>query len=190
MTPYHTAGNGQCGHFNRTLHSLLRALPASRKRDWVVCLPQDLFRYNTNLHQATDESPHFLMFGKEPWLPVDFLLGKLQEPVAGGVHEWVQEHQNRLQVTFSGAQGRLKVMAEKLCPVQALDAYVHRAVLWRNNEQLFVCFGPPNKGSPAPCKGWASGWSRPSHLLMSRSVNLPLWLSGPTRPGGWRPPRP
>ncbi len=37
-------------------------------------------------------------------------------------------------------------------------------------------------------KGWASGWSRPSHL--SQSVNLLLWLSGPTRPGVWRPPRP
>ncbi len=39
-------------------------------------------------------------------------------------------------------------------------------------------------------KGWASGWSRPSHLLMSRPVNLLLWLSGPTRPGVWLPPRP
>ncbi len=36
-----------------------------------------------------------------------------------------------------------------LCSVRALDAYVHRAALWRKNEQLFVCFGPPNKGSPA-----------------------------------------
>ncbi len=39
-------------------------------------------------------------------------------------------------------------------------------------------------------KGWTSGWSRPSHLLMSRPINLPLWLSCPTRPGVWRPPRP
>ncbi len=36
-----------------------------------------------------------------------------------------------------------------LCPVRTLDAYVHRTALWRKNEQLFVCFGPPNKGSPA-----------------------------------------
>jgi hypothetical protein len=36
-----------------------------------------------------------------------------------------------------------------LCPVWALDAYVHRAALWRKYKQLFVCFGPPNKGSPA-----------------------------------------
>ncbi len=39
-------------------------------------------------------------------------------------------------------------------------------------------------------KGWASGWSRPSHLFMSWPVNHPLWLSSPTRPGVWRPPRP
>ncbi len=39
-------------------------------------------------------------------------------------------------------------------------------------------------------KGWASGWSRPSHLLMSRPVKLPIWLSGPTRPGIWWTPRP
>ncbi len=39
-------------------------------------------------------------------------------------------------------------------------------------------------------KRWASGWSRPYHLLMSLPVNLPLWLSSPTRPGVWQPPRP
>ena len=36
-----------------------------------------------------------------------------------------------------------------LCPVRALDAYVHRAALWRKSEQLFVCFGAPKKGCPA-----------------------------------------
>ncbi len=36
-----------------------------------------------------------------------------------------------------------------LCPVQVLDAYVQIAALWHKNEQLFICFGPPNTGSPA-----------------------------------------
>ncbi|KAI2646487.1 Multidrug resistance regulator 1 [Labeo rohita] len=30
-----------------------------------------------------------------------------------------------------------------MCPVRALDAYVHRAALWRKSEQLFDCYGPP-----------------------------------------------
>ncbi len=68
------------------------------------------------------------------------------------------------------------------CPVRALDAYFHRAALWRKNEQLFVCLDLLTRGPLHLSKGWASGWSRPSHLLMSRPVNLLQWLSGPTRP--------
>lgn len=112
-TPYHPAGNGQCERFNRTLHNLLRTLPTSRKRDWVSCLPQVLFSYNTTPHQATGESPHFLMFGQEPRLPVDFLLGGVSNLVQGGVHDWIMEHQARLQVAFNGAQDRLRIMAER-----------------------------------------------------------------------------
>lgn len=111
-TPYHPAGNGQCERFNRTLHNLLRTLPASRKRDWATCLPHVTFCYNTTPHQATGESPHFLMFGQEPQLPVDFLLGRVRPPVHGRVCDWIQEHQARLQVAFDGARERLAAAAE------------------------------------------------------------------------------
>ncbi len=74
--------------------------------------------------------------------------------------------------------------------MRALDAYVHRAALWRKNEQLFVCFGPPNKGSPASKQRMSKWVVEASHLLMSRPVILLLWLSGPTRSGVWRPLRP
>ena len=112
-TPYHPAGNGQCERFNRTLHNLLRVFPASRKRDWHSCLPQVLYSYNTTPHQSTGESPFYLMFGQEPRLPVDFLLGRVCDPVGGEIHEWIQEHQTRLQLAFEGTQERLKVAAER-----------------------------------------------------------------------------
>ncbi len=112
-TPYHPAGNGQCERFNRTLHNLLRTLPVSRKRDWVACLPQVMFSYNSTPHQATGESPHFLMFGQEPRLPIDFLLGRDPQLREGSVHDWVLEHQTRLQVAFAGAREQLQVMADR-----------------------------------------------------------------------------
>ncbi|KAL7870950.1 hypothetical protein SRHO_G00084470 [Serrasalmus rhombeus] len=110
-TPYHPAGNGQCERFNRTLHNLLRTLPTSRKQDWASHLPQVVFCYNTTPHQGTGESPYFLMFGQEPRLPVDFLLGQVQDPMPGGIQDWVLEHQARLKLAFEGARERLLVAA-------------------------------------------------------------------------------
>lgn len=112
-TTYHPAGNGQCERFNRTMHNLLRTLPASRKRDWASCLPQLVFWYNTTPHQSTGESPHFLMFGQDPQQPVDFLLGRVRESEAGTVHDWVREHEARLQVAFEGARERLASAAAR-----------------------------------------------------------------------------
>lgn len=112
-TPYHPAGNGQCERFNRTLHGLLRTLPNPRKVDWPSALPQLLFCYNTTPHQSTSESPYFLMFGQEPRLPVDVLLGRGQERGSSGVNDWVLEHQTRLQVAFEGARQHLKAAANR-----------------------------------------------------------------------------
>ncbi|XP_063731577.1 retrovirus-related Pol polyprotein from transposon 412 [Eleginops maclovinus] len=109
--PYHPAGNGQCERFNRTLHNLLRSLPVTKKRDWACYLPQVIFSYNTTSHQSTGESPFFLMFGQDPQLPVDFLLGRIQEPVSGSTNDWIVEHQTRLRHAFEGATRHLEASA-------------------------------------------------------------------------------
>lgn len=92
-TPYHLAGIGQYERFNRTMHNLLHTLTVSRK----ISFPKLVFCYNTTPHQSTGESPHFLMFGQDPQLPVNFLLGILREQEAGTMHGWVREHEPRLQ---------------------------------------------------------------------------------------------
>ncbi len=54
----------------------------------------------------------------------------------------------------------------------ALDAYVHRTALWHKNEQLFVCFGPPNKGSPTS-KQRMSKWVVEAISLAYESAGKP-----------------
>lgn len=46
-------------------------------------------------------------------MPVNFLLGRIQEPVAGPVHEWILEHQTHLQTAFEGAQKWLRLTATR-----------------------------------------------------------------------------
>ena len=112
-TPYHPQGNGQCERFNRTLHDLLRTLPPNRKRDWPEHLPQVVFAYNTTEHQSTGESPYFLMYGEKPLLPIDFLLGRVQEPVRGTVTQWIEEHQRTLRTAYEGARRHMQEAATR-----------------------------------------------------------------------------
>ncbi|KAL1252189.1 hypothetical protein QQF64_019985 [Cirrhinus molitorella] len=58
--------------------------------------------------QLTGESPHYLMFGQEPQLPIDFWV---PEPTRGTIHSWVKEHRRWLQVAFDGARERLEAAA-------------------------------------------------------------------------------
>lgn len=112
-TPFHPEGNGQCERFNRTLHDLLRTLSPVQKSNWPAYLPQLTFAYNTTVHQTTGEQPYFLMFGQEAQLPIDFLLGRVEEPVHGPVHSWVKEHQERLKVAYEEAKKRIQTAAQK-----------------------------------------------------------------------------
>lgn len=110
-TPYHPQGNGQCERFNRTFHNLLRTLSAEQKHRWPEYLHQVLFSYNTTPHQSTGHSPFLLMFGREPQLPVDFLLGRIEEPISGEACSWIHEHQRRLQVVTESAKERMRLAA-------------------------------------------------------------------------------
>ncbi|KAB5565315.1 hypothetical protein PHYPO_G00239730 [Pangasianodon hypophthalmus] len=192
-TPYHPAGNGQCERFNRTLHNLLRTLPVSRKRDWAACLPQEVFCYNTTPHQTTGESPHLLMFGQDPQLPVDFLLGRVREPVGGRVCDWIQEHQARLQTAFDGARERLAAAAAYLnrgpvytiAPVDnvAKRRHVHRSM-------LKGVVGPRNLDNPstnAPQGELASLAQEESSSEEDLFLGVGGRRQGGLAPGGWVP---
>lgn len=58
-------------------------------------------------------SPHLLMLGQESQLTVDFILGRVWEPVLGQVCDWVQEHEAHLQILFNGAWEHLSAAAAR-----------------------------------------------------------------------------
>lgn len=113
-TAYHPAGNGQCERFNKTLCSLLRSLTPRERRNWPDLIQHVLYIYNTTPHRVTGVSPYFLMFGRQPMLPIDHLLDKLDDNWG---EDYVQKQATLLnrahQIVKSRLQQAAKMEAEK-----------------------------------------------------------------------------
>ena len=71
-TTYHQQCNGQVEHFHQTLFRMIGKLASDKKVQWEQHLPELLQTYNSMRSAVTGYSPHYLMFGRCPLLPVDF----------------------------------------------------------------------------------------------------------------------
>ena len=71
-TAYHMQCNGQVERFHQTLFWMMGKLSANKKTHWELHLPELLQAYNSTWFTVTGYSPHYLMFGRRPHLPVNF----------------------------------------------------------------------------------------------------------------------
>ena len=70
-SPYHPQMNGQSERFNRTLITTLGTLATEDKINWQDWLSNLTHAYNCMTTKVTGFSPYFLLFGREPRIPVD-----------------------------------------------------------------------------------------------------------------------
>ena len=71
-TAYHAQCNGQVEHFHQMLFHMIGKLSCDKKAQWEQHLLELLQAYNSTQSAVTDYSPHYLMFGRHPHLPVDY----------------------------------------------------------------------------------------------------------------------
>ena len=71
-TAYHAQCNGQVERFHQTLFRMIGKLSVDKKAQWELHLLELLQTYNSTQSMVMGYSPHYLMFGRRPRLPVDF----------------------------------------------------------------------------------------------------------------------
>ncbi|XP_025016786.1 uncharacterized protein LOC112538932 [Tetranychus urticae] len=71
-TTYHPQTNGMTERVNRTICEMLSHYCQETNRlRWSQILPLMNFAYNTSTNQSTQFSPFYLLYGREPTLPID-----------------------------------------------------------------------------------------------------------------------
>ena len=82
-SPSHPQCDGLVERFNRTLKLMLAKLVENKGHDWDRLLGPVLFSYRTTPHSSTNETPFFLLYGRDAKLPsaLDFYSPHPRTPV-------------------------------------------------------------------------------------------------------------
>ena len=84
---------------------MLGTLPPEGKATWTDKVGTLVHAYNSTKSAITGFSPHYLMFGREPKLPLDVTFGLPNPDMEAVIHDrYVKQLQNRLKWSYGVAQ--------------------------------------------------------------------------------------
>ena len=83
---------------NQTIIHKIGKLEEDRKTCWSEHLPELLLAYNATCPAVMGYSPYYLLFGRRPRIPVDYLFPTLRD----------SPHQTKMEVSVAAMQKRLK----------------------------------------------------------------------------------
>jgi len=73
-TTWHPSSHGIIERLNCTIHNILAKFTGNLKENWPTFLPSAEFAMNTTIQPSLGYSPFYLIFGRQPQLPINDLL--------------------------------------------------------------------------------------------------------------------
>ena len=144
-TAYHPQTDGLVERFNRTLIEMLSKKVEKSGRDWDEHLPYVLFAYRASLQESTQESPFFLLYGRDPLLPSELCLNAPQEQQLWELDDYAREMTEQMTEAWKLAQesiGRAQKKQKRYYDQRS------KKVLYSVGERVFV-FMPSAKSTKA-----------------------------------------
>ena len=111
-TAYHPQCDGLVERHNRTLLAMLSTHTQEHPQSWDIHLPKLSFAYNSSEHASTGFSPFFLMFGREPRLPVDVMYGAAPTDFPSSSH-YASELRSLLASSYQRVRDNLKAAHQR-----------------------------------------------------------------------------
>uniref|UniRef100_A0A8C5DDV5 Gypsy retrotransposon integrase-like protein 1 n=1 Tax=Gouania willdenowi TaxID=441366 RepID=A0A8C5DDV5_GOUWI len=170
-TPYHPRGN-PVERFNRTLLNMLGTLEERDKQHWRDFVKPLVHAYNCTRNDTTGYSPYELMFGRQPRLPIDLILGIHPDNGNHKTHsEYVRGLRQRLQESYTLASKSSLKMGEK--NKARFDKKVRAAELFEGDRVLVRNVNIRGKHK------LADRWEQKIHVVVTRIGNSPVYVVKP-----------
>ena len=102
--------NSMVERLNSTVKQVLHKLSEKLKYKWKDSLNKLMYAYNCTKHSVTGYSPYFLLFGRNPKLPIDIILSEHQELTneQPNYHNFIQIWKVQMKEAFKIAEENTK----------------------------------------------------------------------------------
>lgn len=175
-TPYHPRGN-PVERFNRTLLDMLGTLEEKDKYHWRDFVKPLTHAYNCTRNDTTGYSPYELMFGRQPRLPIDLVLGTHPGKSSHKSYsEYVKHLRQNLQESYTLATEHSKKMGEK--NKVRFDKKVRAAELYAGDRVLVKNVNIRGKHK------LANRWEQTIYIVVKRIQDSPVYIVKPESGNG------
>lgn len=173
-TAYHPQTDGLVERFNRTLTEMLSKTVEKNGKDWDQKLPYVLFAYRSSPQSSTKESPFFLLYGRDPKLPIEAALTLDPVRFVKNTGDYKVDLTQRLSEAWDLAKQQVKEAQRQ--QKQSYDRHTRDASI-QPGDRVFI-YMPAAKQNlhhkfARPFYGPYRVLSRDANTLTARPVNQP-----------------